>query len=121
MQTYLDQIIQLKKQEVEQAKIQQPIHLLQQQALYKRHKISAKKAIVDPDKTGIIAEFKRKSPSKGYIHKNALVESIIPQYEKAGASMISILTDRPFFGAQTDDFSQARELSTIPLLSLIHI
>lgn len=116
MQTYLNQIIQLKKQEVEQAKIQQPIHLLQQQALYKRQKISAKKAIVDPDKTGIIAEFKRKSPSKGYIHENAEIDKIIPQYEKAGASMISILTNRPFFGAQADDFTRARELSTIPLL-----
>lgn len=116
MQTYLNQIIQLKKQEVEQVKIQQPIHLLQQQALYKRQKISAKKAMINPDKTGIIAEFKRKSPSKGYIHENAEIDKIIPQYEKAGASMISILTDRPFFGAQADDFTRARELSTIPLL-----
>ena len=66
--------------------------------------------------SGIISEFKRKSPSKGWIFKDARIDEVIPSYEQAGAAAISVLTDEQFFGGTFDDFRKARELVSIPLL-----
>ncbi len=66
--------------------------------------------------TGIIAEFKRCSPSKGRIHGDARIEEVIPAYEQSGASAISVLTDEPFFGGSPADFCHARKLVSCPLL-----
>lgn len=66
--------------------------------------------------SGIIAEFKRKSPSKGWLHPKAVVADIVPLYEKNGASACSILTDSTFFGGSTGDLCKARGLVNLPLL-----
>lgn len=67
--------------------------------------------------SGIIAEFKRKSPSKGWLHPNAKVQDIVPLYEKGGASACSILTDPVFFGGALNDLCTARNLCPhLPLL-----
>ncbi len=66
--------------------------------------------------TGIIAEFKRRSPSKGDIHPMAMVSEVIPSYTRAGASACSILTDTPYFGGALTDLAVARTLTDIPLL-----
>lgn len=66
--------------------------------------------------SGIISEFKRKSPSKGWLHPNADVKEVVPAYEKAGASACSILTDGNFFGGSVSDLQQARHLVDLPLL-----
>jgi len=67
--------------------------------------------------SGIIAEFKRKSPSKGWIYPEADVTGIVQSYEAAGAAAISCLTDEPFFGGSFEDFKKAREvINRIPLL-----
>lgn len=66
--------------------------------------------------TGIIAEFKRRSPSKGEIHPMAMVDKVIPAYTEAGASACSILTDTPYFGGALTDLAMARSLTNIPLL-----
>ena len=66
--------------------------------------------------TGIIAEFKRKSPSKGWIFENAKVEEVIPSYSQSGASAISVLTDYNFFGGTFDDIKLAKSLTETPLL-----
>lgn len=66
--------------------------------------------------TGIIAEFKRKSPSKGWLFAGARVEDIVPAYEKAGAAACSILTDHRFFGGSPDDLQRVRKSVKLPLL-----
>lgn len=66
--------------------------------------------------SGIIAEFKRKSPSKGWLHPDAAIAKVIPAYKGAGASACSILTDSQFFGGSLGDLCQARKLADIPLL-----
>ncbi|MCD8194434.1 MAG: indole-3-glycerol phosphate synthase TrpC, partial [Tannerellaceae bacterium] len=66
--------------------------------------------------SGIIAEFKRKSPSKGWLHPGADVADVVPAYEQNGASACSILTDSEFFGGALGDLHRARKLVNLPLL-----
>jgi len=66
--------------------------------------------------TGIIAEFKRKSPSKGWIHADAELLDIVPMYAAAGAAALSILTDKDYFGGDISFISRVRELVDIPIL-----
>jgi len=81
-----------------------------------RKRVSFKRAL-ENSTSGIIAEFKRKSPSKGWIHPDADVTQIVQSYETGGAAAISCLTDEPFFGGSFDDFRKAREtVKQIPLL-----
>ncbi|MBO7588166.1 MAG: indole-3-glycerol phosphate synthase TrpC [Bacteroidaceae bacterium] len=65
---------------------------------------------------GIIAEFKRKSPSKGWIHENALPVDVVPKYAEGGASALSILTDNEYFGGRLDFIPQVRDAVEIPIL-----
>jgi indole-3-glycerol phosphate synthase len=82
----------------------------------KRPKKSFRQALSESS-SGIIAEFKRRSPSKGLIHPNADAERIVADYEAAGAAAVSCLTDEVFFGGGFDDFKKARNtLTRIPLL-----
>lgn len=66
--------------------------------------------------SGIIAEFKRKSPSKGWLHPSAVIDEVVPAYEKNGASACSILTDTDFFGGSLSDLCRARSMVNLPLL-----
>ena len=68
------------------------------------------------DDFGIIAEFKRKSPSKGWIKEDGKPEVIPPSYEKAGAAALSILTDEKYFGGSMDFIRKARPLVNLPIL-----
>ena len=65
---------------------------------------------------GIIAEFKRKSPSKGWIHEDAQPMDVVPQYAAGGASALSILTDYKYFGGKLDFIPQVRPHVDIPIL-----
>ena len=76
---------------------------------------SMKASLLDSP-TGIIAEFKRRSPSKGQIHPQAMVCDIVPGYEKVGAAACSVLTDTPYFGGALTDLAVASSLVNIPLL-----
>ncbi len=72
--------------------------------------------IINADKTGIIAEFKRKSPSRGIINSVATIEEVTTGYFRSGASALSVLTDKKFFGGSTNDLARARQLNPIPIL-----
>ena len=76
---------------------------------------SLKKALAESP-TGIIAEFKRKSPSKGWIHADARPEEVVPKYAAAGAAALSILTDEQYFGGSLDFIRRVRPLVDIPIL-----
>lgn len=113
--TILDTIIEHKKKEVELAKIKTPAIQLMQSANFNTSCFSLKDFLLDDSKTGIIAEFKRKSPSKGIINDKANVIDVTTAYTTNGASCLSVLTDEHFFGGSTADLEQAR-VNQIPIL-----
>jgi indole-3-glycerol phosphate synthase len=78
--------------------------------------VSLKKYIQREDKSGIIAEIKRKSPSKGVINPYVSVERTSIGYMQAGASALSVLTDKQFFGGSNEDLTLARKYNFCPIL-----
>src|SRR5215203_806616 len=111
----LEQIVANKRGEVEQRKKEVGVNALEAERFFKRTTYSLKQFIVDPTKTGIIAEYKRKSPSKGVINDVDSVEAVTRMYAGFGASGISVLTDYNFFGGSLDDLVAARD-NDVPLL-----
>jgi len=89
---------------------------LQKKSFFNRVTYSFKDFIADNTKTGIITEFKRKSPSKGIINGTADILETAKGYESAGASAISILTDTEFFGGSEEDILKVREYISVPIL-----
>lgn len=117
MKDILREIIAHKRLEVAAQKKVVPPELLESQLVeaMRRPTLSMRAALASSP-TGIIAEFKRRSPSKGWIFPDAKVEEVVPAYEQAGASACSILTDSIFFGGGLADLVAARKLVKLPLL-----
>lgn len=118
MADILETIVAYKKQEVEQFKKELSQVFLESRVeiLKKAYVVSMSKALNQSD-TGIIAEFKRKSPSKGWINQWASASIIPHSYEKNGATALSILTDSKFFGGSTTHVRSARlSKVSIPIL-----
>jgi len=112
----LDEIIAFKSKKVEERKGLFPIKLLEKSIHFGVDTVSMKHYIQRQDKSGIIAEIKRKSPSKGIINKNVSVERVSIGYMQAGASGLSILTDKNYFGGSNEDLMLAREFNYCPIL-----
>ena len=111
----LDKIIAYKKTEVAHAKATVSVEELMSTEFYNRKIFSLKQFLLDETKTGIIAEFKRQSPSKGIINDKAGVVEVTTAYTHHGASCLSVLTDQHFFGGSNDDLIKAR-INNIPVL-----
>ena len=100
-QDILQQIVATKHQELEQMRQKKP---------------SLRQALLDSD-TGIIAEFKRRSPSKGWIKEEGRADAIPLSYQQNGAAALSILTDRQYFGGHDSFITEARASGvTLPVL-----
>jgi len=111
----LDDIISFKRQEVEKSKKDVGLDELEKREFFSREIISLKQSLLDEARTGIIAEFKRRSPSKGIINNAADVNKVTTAYVQGGASALSILTDEYFFGGSESDLLRAR-IHEIPIL-----
>ena len=111
----LDRIVARKKVEVANAKALKPIKELEQSKNYQLPVRLLSASLLKEGSTGIIAEFKRKSPSKGFIKENANVGEITSAYTKFGAAGLSVLTDENFFGGTKEDLLQAIK-NDIPVL-----
>src|SRR6266436_436906 len=116
---FLSTIINQKRQRVETAKLSVSPEALQLMAGVTRDTAAPHAlldALKDEGKINIIAEFKRKSPSRGEIHPNADPLIIAQAYEAAGATAISILTEEDYFAGSLDDLRTVRQAISLPIL-----
>ena len=113
--TILDTIVAQKKLEVAEQQSVISIAQLEQSSFFQMPSLSLKANLQDQSNTGIIAEFKRKSPSKGVINAGATVQDVTMAYTQYGAAGISVLTDASFFGGALVDLETAT-INKIPLL-----
>ena len=114
--TILEKIVAHKKEEVAKAKMDQPISDLEKRLYFSSSCLSMTHFLTHPDRVGVIAEFKRRSPSKGLIHPTADVVEVTNGYVEAGVSGLSILTDHHFFGGGNDYLFRARKRNHVPIL-----
>lgn len=111
----LDNIIAHKRSEVGLKKSQTPISQLEQSPLFSRATYSLKTNLMNSP-SGIIAEHKRKSPSKAVINNSLNLIDVAKGYENAGVSGMSVLTDEKYFGGTLEDLKTARNTCNLPLL-----
>ena len=111
----LDKIIADKEVEVKLRKKLIPIEQLEESVLFDRETISLSNKLKNSP-SGIIAEYKRRSPSKSVINQNLNVFDVAKGYEKAGVCGMSVLTDGKYFGGSLDDLIIARASCKLPLL-----
>ncbi|MGI4736567.1 MAG: indole-3-glycerol phosphate synthase TrpC [Janthinobacterium lividum] len=115
--TILDKIVAEKRQEVARRAAETSVAALQALPPFTRPVLSARAALTAAGSSGIIAEFKRRSPSKGVINGLAEAGHTTAGYAAAGAAVLSVLTDEPFFGGTPDDLRAARAACpTTPIL-----
>jgi len=115
--TILDKIIANKRREVAQSKANITVRDLERFPIFGRETLSLRQRLLADDSTGIIAEFKRKSPSKGIINDKVRVTDVTRGYAEAGAAGLSVLTDQDFFFGTSDDLRQTRSVNpTTPIL-----
>lgn len=112
----LSEIVANKRKEVARQKELYPTKLLEQSTYFEGVPVSLSKYLKRPDKSGVIAEIKRKSPSKGMINAHVSVERTSIGYMQAGASGLSVLTDKDYFGGTIEDLKTARAFNFCPIL-----
>lgn len=112
----LKKIVSHKIKEIAARKSEVSMSALMDSADFSRQCISLKKQLLNKNNSGIIAEFKRKSPSNPKINNEADAADVVREYTKAGAAGISVLTENKFFGGNNNDLTTARTLTDLPLL-----
>ena len=114
----LEKIVAAKRKEIEKYKPLSSMERFRKEGFFwEISNRSLKQSLLAEGSTGIIAEFKRKSPSKGWFKpKEQEVEPVVVQYNAKGAAGISILTDMEFFGGDLDDLIQTKVITDIPVL-----
>lgn len=112
----LDLINADKRIEVAKAKALVSIAELMKYPAYNKPVPSLTEFLLNPEKSGIIAEHKRQSPSKGVINGNVNLAEVVKGYEEGGASAVSVLTDQKYFGGNLNDLKEATNLLSIPVL-----
>ncbi len=114
----LEKIVEAKRTRLGQTRRAKPLADLREEAFAIRatatkHRLAAALA---PDQINVIAEFKRKSPSKGMIREGISPSEIARRYASGGAAAISVLTEEDFFSGSLEDFSEVRQAVSLPLL-----
>ena len=112
----LEKIRLSKLEEIRVKKASQPVSLFKDGELFSAATHSLKQVLAEKDAPGIIAEFKRKSPSGGSINMNASIGEVTQGYVRAGACALSVLTDSEYFGGSLGDLLSARKLNRLPIL-----
>lgn len=116
MKNILEEIIENRKKTVAQSKNIISMQAWEMMPFYKRTCLSLKKNLLNENLTGIIAEFKRASPSKGIINADADIFDVALDYEMNGAAAVSVLTEPIYFKGNSDDLMGIRAGMKIPLL-----
>ena len=114
--TILDTIVAHKRKEIASRRELVPTKLLETSLYFDSQPLSLRKYLLREGGSGLIAEFKRKSPSKGWINQYAPVERTTLGYMQAGAAALSILTDTEFFGGKNEDLTTARRFNFCPIV-----
>ena len=114
----LSEILARKRERVEEAKRVVLLEQLRGEALAKRHNSTphALRRKLEADGINIIAEFKRRSPSKGVIRADADLSSIVRSYEAGGAAAVSVLTEEDYFDGSLDDLREVKKNVALPVL-----
>lgn len=112
----LETIIERKWAEVQHRKLLRSLNDLEHTPFFASDCLSLKKPLSQKNGSGIIAEFKRRSPSKGLINGDADPVSVTLAYQQAGASAVSVLTDADFFGGSDQDLVRVKSALSIPVL-----
>ena len=115
---FLKEIIELKKQDVNEAIAKAPLKEIRSEAELRPVEADFKRALENNSYTnaGIIAEIKKASPAKGMISENLDVASYAEKYTEAGASAISVLTEKHYFKGSLKDLETVRENTNLPIL-----
>ena len=116
MKDILQEIVATKRAEIDRRKRETDLQALYRQAETPRTTRHSLREALRSSSTGIISEFKRRSPSKGWINRDADVQSVVRAYQQAGATALSVLTDTPYFGGTDDDLRAARQACSLPIL-----
>jgi len=116
MKDILSEIIAHKKAEVARQKVETPLAVMEKRLVDRTIPFHSLKVSLENSSTGIIAEFKRRSPSKGWINQTADAAGVTKAYETAGAASLSVLTDEHYFGGTLADLRIAVESVQIPVM-----
>lgn len=114
--TILDKIVGAKRRETEKRKANTAVSLLEQSIQFSAATFSLEKSLRENEGYGIIAEFKKQSPSRGIINPEADPGEVCSRYISSGASSVSILTDSEFFGGSIANLVNTRKLISAPVL-----